>query len=329
LRQADLGRTLSRIRDNGRDGFYKGETARLLVEDAKANGGLLTQQDLDIYAPKFRQPVIGKYRDYEVVSMPPPSSGGVALIEMLNVLELHELSDMEPGSAAYVHLLAETMKRAFADRAQHMGDPDFVSVPVSALTAKTYAETLNKGISMTKATPSSSIKPGVFQLHEGNSTTHFSVVDKEGNAVANTYTLNTSFGSGVVATGTGVLLNNEIVLRDGRLYMVTGSPGGPTIINTVMHSILNVVEHRMTVQQAVAFPRFHHQWLPDEIRWEAFALSAETRRALTAMGHRVAERPGSIGSCHAILVEAGGKRRAGVDPRISGAGVAVEPRKEI
>lgn len=360
IRQTDLGKTLARIRDNGRDGFYKGETARLLVEDAKANGGLLTQQDLDIYEPKFRAPVKGTYREYEIVSMPPPSSGGVALIEMLNMLESHELSSMEPDSAPYVHLLTEVMKRAFADRAEHMGDPDFVTVPVSQLIAKSYAAGLDKGISMTKATPSASIKPGVFQLQEGSNTTHYSVVDKDGNAVSNTYTLNTSYGSGVVATGTGVLLNNEmddftskvgvpnaygliqgsanaiapgkrplssmtptIVLRDGELYMVTGSPGGPTIINTVMHSVLNVVEHKMTVQQAVAFPRFHHQWLPDEIRWETFGLSAETRASLKALGQIVSDRPGAIGSCHAILVEVGGKRRAGVDPRISGAGVAV------
>jgi gamma-glutamyltranspeptidase/glutathione hydrolase len=360
LVQEDLAKTLERIRDHGRDGFYKGETARLLVEDAARNDGLFTQQDLDIYRPVWREPVKGTYRGYDIVTMPPPSSGGTALVEMLNILEQHDVAAMEPGSARYVHLLVEAMKRAFADRAQHMGDPDFVRVPVAALTAKSYALGLNKTISLERATPSTQIKAGVFPPNEGTNTTHFSVVDREGNAVANTYTLNTGYGSGVVATGTGVLLNNEmddftskpgvpnaynlvqgeanaiaplkrplssmtptIVVKSGQLFMVTGSPGGPTIINTVMHSILNVVEHGMTVQQAVAFPRFHHQWLPDEVAWERFALSAETREDLAHMGQRLAPRPNSIGSCHAILVEPGGKRRAGVDPRIAGAGVAV------
>jgi gamma-glutamyltranspeptidase/glutathione hydrolase len=291
--------------------------------------------------------------------MPPPSSGGVALVEMLNVLELHDLRAMEPGSAAYVHLLVEAMKRAFADRAQHMGDPDFARVPVSALTAKEYAASLNAGISLTRATPSSQIKAMFAPPGEGTNTTHFSVVDMDGNAVANTYTLNTGYGSGVVAEGTGVLLNNEmddftskpgvpnaygliqgeanaiaprkrplssmtptVIVREGKLFMVTGSPGGPTIINTVMHSFLNVAEHGMTVQQAVAFPRFHHQWLPDVVDWERLGLSLETRQALEAMGHSLA-RPSSIGSCHAVVVDGSGRRRAGVDPRIQGAGAAV------
>lgn len=360
LSQEDLAKTLERIRDLGRDGFYKGETARLIVEDARQNGGLIQQQDLDIYRAIWREPVKGTYRGHDIVTMPPPSSGGVALVQMLNILELHDIGAMEPGSAAYVHLLVEAMKRAFADRAQHMGDPDFARIPIDALTAKPYAAELNKGISMTRATQSSQIKAGVFPPQEGENTTHFSVVDREGNAVSNTYTLNTSYGSGVVATGTGVLLNNEmddfsskpgvpnaygliqgeanaiaplkrplssmtptIVVKSGRLFLVTGSPGGPTIINTVMHSILNVVEHEMTVQQAVAFPRFHHQWLPDEVRWEQRGLSVETRTALASLGQRLSAGPGSIGSCHAILVDDAGKRRAGVDPRIAGAGAAM------
>jgi gamma-glutamyltranspeptidase/glutathione hydrolase len=359
LVQTDLAKTLERIRDRGRDGFYKGETSRLLCEDAAKNGGLFTQQDFDIYEAKWREPVRGSYRGYDVITMPPPSSGGVALVEMLNILELHDVSALEPGSAGYVHLLVESMKRAFADRAQHMGDPDFVRVPVDELIAKSYAATLNKGISLTRATLSSEIKSGVGQLHEGTNTTHFSVVDREGNAVANTYTLNTGYGSGVVAEGTGILLNNEmddftskpgvpnaygliqgeanaiaplkrplssmtptIVVKSGSLFMVTGSPGGPTIINTVMHSILNVVEHGMSVQQAVAFPRFHHQWLPDQVTWERFALSLETRTQLSTMGQRLAPRPTTIGSCHAIQVE-GAKRRAGLDPRITSSGVSV------
>ncbi len=360
LRQPELAETLKRVRDLGRDGFYKGETSRLLVEDAKANGGLYTQQDFDSYAVKERAPVRGTYRDCEVVTMPPPSSGGVALVQMLNMLEQHDLKAMEPGSAVHSHLLIEAMKRAFADRAQHMGDPDFAQVPVNRLVSKDYAKKLNEGVSLTKATPSANIRAGVFPPAEGDHTTHFSVVDAEGNAVANTYTLNTSYGCGAIAKGTGVLLNNEmddftskpgvpnaygliqgeansiapgkrplssmtptIVLKNGRLLLVTGSPGGPTIINTVMHSILNVVDHGMAVDDAVAFPRFHHQWLPDEVRWERFAFSTETRAALVSMGHKLASSPGSIGSCHAILVDETGKRRAGLDPRISGAGVGV------
>lgn len=360
LVQTDLSKTLERIRDQGRDGFYKGETSRLLCEDAAKNGGLFTQQDFDIYEAKWREPVRGTYRGYDVYTMPPPSSGGVALVEMLNILELHEVARLEPGSAAYVHLLTETMKRAFADRAQHMGDPDFVRVPVDELIAKSYAAALNKSISLTKATPSDQIKSGLGQLQEGTNTTHFSVVDREGNAVANTYTLNTGYGSGVVAEGTGILLNNEmddftskpgvpnaygliqgeansiaplkrplssmtptIVVKSGSLFMVTGSPGGPTIINTVMHSILNVVEHGMTVQQAVALPRFHHQWLPDQVTWERFALSVETRTQLSTMGQRIAASPTTMGSCHAIHLQ-GEKRRAGLDPRITSSGVSVE-----
>lgn len=362
LRQPDLAATFLRIRDNGRDGFYKGETARLFVEDSKKNGGPFTQEDFDNYVAKVRRPLVGTYttgthQEFQIVTMPPPSSGGVALIQMLNMLERIPISFKELGSAGYVHILVETMKRAFADRAAHMGDPDYADVPVDGLIDKSYAMGLNQGIT-NRATPSSEIKAGVFPPKEGENTTHFSVVDAEGNAVANTYTLNTSYGSLVIAEGTGVLLNNEmddftskpgvpnaygliqgeanaiepgkrplssmtptIIVKDQELFMVTGSPGGPTIINTVMHSILNVIEHGMTVQEAVAFPRFHHQWMPDLIRWEPLGLSDETRAALEKMGHKF-QQPGRMGSCHAILIGANGLRLAGVDPRINGAGAS-------
>lgn len=358
LIQPDLASTFQRIRDNGRDGFYKGETARLFVEDARNNGGPFTRADFDNYVAKVRTPLTGTYKGYDIITMPPPSSGGAAVIQMLNMLEPHNIGRYEPNSASYVHRLVETMKRAFADRAAHMGDPDYNNLPVDQLIDKQYAQELNESIT-TKATPSTEIKAGIFPPKEGENTTHFSVVDKDGNAVSNTYTLNTGYGSLVIAEGTGVLLNNEmddftskpgvpnaygliqgeanaiepgkrplssmtptIIVKDGKLFMVTGSPGGPTIINTVMHSFLNVVEHGMTVQQAVAFPRFHHQWMPDVIRWEPFGLSAETRLTLQAMGHTLAARPARMGSCHAIMVGADGTLLAGIDPRTIGAGAS-------
>ena len=358
LKQPDLAATFERIRDGGRDGFYKGETARLFVEDARRNGGLFTQADFDNYVAKGRTPLKGTYKGHEIITMPPPSSGGAAVIQMLNMLEPYNARAMEVGSARYVHRLVETMKLAFADRAEHMGDPDYADVPVGEIISKEYARALNRSIDPVRATPSVEISAGVFPPKEGENTTHFSVVDADGNAVANTYTLNTSYGSLVIAEGTGVLLNNEmddftskpgvpnsfgliqgeansiapgkrplssmtptIVLKDGALLMVTGSPGGPTIINTVMHSILNVIEHGMTVQEAVAYPRFHHQWMPDSVRWEPRGLSADTRSLLESMGHTLVNR-GRMGSCHAILIGADGKRLAGIDPRISGAGAS-------
>ncbi|MCH7945718.1 MAG: gamma-glutamyltransferase, partial [Armatimonadetes bacterium] len=334
LKQPDLAATFERIRDDGRDGFYKGETARLFVEDARNNGGPFTQKDFDNYVAKVRTPLKGTYKGHEIVTMPPPSSGGAAVIQMLNMLEQYNPAAMEVGSARYVHRLVETMKLAFADRAKHMGDPDYADVPVGAIISKEYAHALNLSIDPVRATPSTEISAGVFPPKEGENTTHFSVVDADGNAVANTYTLNTSYGSLVIAEGTGVLLNNEmddftskpgvpntfgliqgeansiapgkrplssmtptIVLKDGALLMVTGSPGGPTIINTVLHSILNVIEHGMTVQEAVAYPRFHHQWMPDSVRWEPRGLSRDTRSLLEGMGHTLVSR-GRMGSCH-------------------------------
>ena len=359
LKQPDLAATFRRIRDNGRDGFYKGETARLFVEDAQKNGGLFTQTDFTNYVAKIRVPLRGTYKGHEIITMPPPSSGGAAVIQMLNMLEQYNPSAMNVGSARYVHRLVETMKRAFADRAKHMGDPDYSEVPVGPIISKKYAHKLNDSIDPVRATPSSEINAGVFPPKEGNNTTHFSVVDKEGNAVSNTYTLNTGYGSLVIAEGTGVLLNNEmddftskpgvpntygliqgeansiepgkrplssmsptIVLQDGKLFMVTGSPGGPTIINTVLQSILNVIEHKMTVQEAVSYPRFHHQWLPDTIELEARGTSIATRTQLGLMGHSSFFSGYTMGSCQAIVIGADGRRHAGVDPRVNGAGAA-------
>ncbi len=360
FRQPELARTLRRIRDNGRAGFYEGSTARSIAEDSKKNGGAISEGDLGRYRVETRSPVEGSYRGYVVLSMPPPSSGGIALIQMLHILEPLDLREMGPGSSAYTHWLIEAMKRAFADRAVHVGDPGFVAVPVDMLLARPYAESIRKGIHPERATPSAEIRAGVFPPPEGLHTTHFSVVDRDGNAIANTYTINESFGSGAVAEGLGFLLNNEmddftsapgvanaygliqgesnsiqpgkrplssmtptIVLKDGALFLVLGSPGGPTIINTVLQTLLNVIDHRMTIQEAVSYPRFHHQWLPDSITCEPRAFSADVRRILESMGHSFGSSSARIGSCHAIQIDpATRKRLAGVDPRIRDAGAA-------
>ncbi len=359
-KQPDLAKTLIRIRDQGREGFYGGETARLIDADSKKNNGHIYLSDLAGYKVAVREPVRGSYRGHNILTMPPPSSGGAVLIEMLNMMEHFDVAAAQPHSAAVLHPMVEAMKRAFADRSAHMGDPDFVRVPIRELTAKSYGLKLWEMINPQKATPSSEIKAGVFPIQEGEHTTHFSVVDGDGNCVSNTYTLNTSYGAHVVAEGTGILLNNEmddftskvgvpnvfgliqgeanaiapgkrplssmtptIVLKEGKPFLVVGSPGGPTIINTVFQTILNVVDHKMTVQEAVAAPRIHHQWLPDEIRWEPRGLNPDTRAKMEAMGHKFAARPARMGSCHAILLDpASGKRHAGVDPRLSESGAA-------
>jgi gamma-glutamyltranspeptidase/glutathione hydrolase len=358
--QPDLAKTLERVSDQGRDGFYAGETARLIDADSRKNGGHIFLEDLTAYKAVIRRPIVGTYRGYEIVTMPPPSSGGAALIQMLNMVETVDLKTFQPGSARYCHQLVETMKRAFADRAEHMGDPDFVTVPVAEITDKAYAQSLAAGIRPDRATPSAGIKAGAFGKAEGENTTHFSIVDGEGNCVSNTFTLNTGYGARVVAEGTGFLLNNEmddftskvgvpngfgliqgaanaigpgkrplssmtptIVTRDDKPVLVVGSPGGPTIINTVFQTILNVLDNGMNVQEAVAAPRIHHQWLPDEIRWEPRGLNADTRAKMQEMGHVFAATGGYMGSCHAIWIDpANGKRRAGVDPRLPEAGAA-------
>ncbi|MGQ0734547.1 MAG: gamma-glutamyltransferase, partial [Acidobacteriota bacterium] len=325
LKQPDLARSLQRIADQGPAGFYEGETAMLLEKEMKANGGLITREDLKNYQARQRAPIRGTYRGYEIIGMPPPSSGGISVQMMLNILENHDLKANGYGSAKNVHLLAESMRRAFADRAQHLGDPDFVkTMPIDRLISKPYAVELNKTISPNKASKSS---PSTFTwTSESDETTHFSVVDEQRNAVAVTYTLEFGYGSRIVAPGTGFLLNNEmgdfnagpgltneqgligtapnlaqpgkrmlssmsptIVARDGRLLMVSGSPGGRTIINTVLMTILNVVDFGMNAQEAVDAGRIHHQWLPDRISYERFGFSADTIAALQAMGHTVQE----------------------------------------
>lgn len=332
LMQPELAATLARVQKNWRD-FYEGKTAELIAADMKANGGLLTLKDLKEYEATIRKPLVGNYRGYEIVTMPPPSSGGAHLIQMLNMLEHYDLGKIPHNSSDHVHLLAEVMKRAFADRAEFMGDADFVKVPITGIISKKYADELVKTVDMQHATPSSQIKAGAPTTYEPTETTHFTVIDKEGNVVSNTYTLNGGFGSGATAKGTGVLLNNEmddftskvgapnmfgllqsannsieprkrplsamtptIVLKDGKVFFAIGSPGGPTIINTVLQVVINVIDYGMNIQQAIDAPRFHHQWMPDEIRYEPFGLNADTRKELERRGHIFPKRAGGNGA---------------------------------
>ncbi len=340
LAQPELARTLDRIRRHGARDFYHGETARLLAADMERNGGLITMADLADYRVVERRPLAGSYRGYRIVSAPPPSSGGIGLLQMLGVLEESGYEKSGAGSAAAYHYMAEAMRRYFADRAKHLGDPDFVDVPVRGLLHRSYIANLRRTITPGRATPSSEVHAGEMPASESNETTHYSIVDPEGNAVAVTYTLNAGYGCGVTAAGLGFLLNNEmddfsakpgfpnyfglvqgeanaiqprkrplssmtptIVLRDGRLYMVAGSPGGPTIINTVLQVIVNVLDFGMNIQEATDFPRIHHQWLPDELRVER-RLPPEAAADLASRGHRI-RTVGGIGEVAAILWDGG------------------------
>jgi gamma-glutamyltranspeptidase / glutathione hydrolase len=360
LRQPELAATLGRLQKKGPREFYEGKTARLIAEEMQHNGGLITRQDLRDYTPKERVPLRGSYRGYGIISMPPPSSGGAVLIEMLNILEGFDLGKLHPFSSEYYHLLAEAMRRAYADRAEYMGDTDFGSVPIDGLIEKAYAERQRSTINPERASLSSEIGAGKPTGYESTQTTHFTIVDAAGNAVSNTYTLNGPFGSGVVAKGTGVLLNNEMddftskpgqpnmygaiqsernaiaprkrplssvtptfVLRpDGSLYFAIGTPGGTTIINTVVQIISNVIDHGMNMQEAIDSPRIHHQWLPDEIRDEPLGLSADTRRALESRGHKFATKSFYMSDAQGIMIEdKTGMRLGASDARQDGAAV--------
>ena len=356
FRQPELAATFARIQRLGPNEFYEGETARLIIADMKRNNGLMTMEDLRGYVAKERTPVRGNYRGHEIISMPPPSSGGAVLIEMLNILEGFDLKNFEASSSERYHLMAESMRRAFADRAEYMGDSDFVKVPVAGLIDKSYAATLRATINADRASTSAEVRAGRPAGHESEDTTHFTVVDAQGNAVSNTYTLNNSYGSAAVAKGTGFLLNDEmddfaakpgtpnmygliqgernavapkkrplsamtptIVLRkDGSLWFTAGSPGGPTIINTVFCIITNVIDYEMNIQQAIDFPRIHHQWLPDELVSEPFGLSGDTLRALGSRGHKFAEKKRYLGDAEGIMIEEKtGMRLGATDPRRS------------
>ena len=349
VRLPDLARTLARIRDQGRDGFYRGETARLIVQDMRRNGGLITAEDLAAYEAKERAPVRGTYRGYEVIAMGPPSGGGVALIEILNILEGYDLSAMRRDSPARAHLLAEAMRRAFLDRARWIADPDFTTPPVERLTSKEYAARLRASIRTDSATPSAPMQ--VEERTEGNETTHYSIVDREGTAVSLTYSLNNTYGLGAVVPGGGFLLNNQmgdfnarrgltdttgrigtapnlvrpakrmlssstptIVTKDGRLVLVTGCNGSRTIINSVLQVILGIVDEHLPIADAVAAPRIHHQWLPDVLQFETGALSPPTIAALERMGHRVREGL-VVGAANSIYVDPRTGRRYGAGDR--------------
>jgi gamma-glutamyltranspeptidase/glutathione hydrolase len=352
LVQPDLAATLAAIAKDGPRAFYEGPIAGMIAAAVREAGGVMTAADLKTYRAVERIPVTGRYRGHRIVSMPPPSSGGVHLIQMLNILEAYNLKTLGRMSPDTAHLLIESMKRAYADRAVYLGDPDFVGVPLRGLVSKRYAATLRKSIGA-QATPSAEIRHGDPAKAEGDNTTHFSVVDRYGNAVANTYTLNLSYGMGLVAAGTGILLNNEmddfavkpgapnafglvgasanapgpgkrplssmaptIVLRRGKPVLVTGSPGGSRIITTVLQVISNVIDHGLPVAEAVAAPRLHHQWLPDQVFVEP-GWPQTTLDALAARGHTIERRPPGT-SANSIQVIPGGLAGA-ADSRTRGA----------
>lgn len=350
LVQSDLAKSLTLIAEHGPDAFYKGAIADQIAGEMKKNGGLITKADLAAYRAVERTPVSGDYRGYQVYSMPPPSSGGIHIIEILNILSQFDMHKYGFGSADAMQLMAEAEKRAYADRSEYLGDPDFVKVPWQALTSKAYAKSLAAGIDLNKATPSSEIRPGKLAPYESNQTTHFSVVDKDGNAVAVTYTLNTTFGTGIVAGNTGILMNNEmddfsakpgvpnvyglvggeanavgpkkrplssmsptIVVKDGKTWLVTGSPGGSRIITTVLQMVVNTIDFGMNVAEATNAPRFHHQWLPDELRVEK-GFSPDTLKLLTQKGQNVVVKP-AMGSTQSIMIGPDGTLYGASDPR--------------
>ena len=354
FRQPDLARTLAAIAKRGPQAFYSGPTAKALTATMQKYHGLITQDDLEHYQAKLRTPLVGHFRGFDILSVPPPSAGGTMLIEMLNVLEPLDLGTA--NSYASIHLLTETMRRAYADRAFYMGDADFTSVPVAGLTSARYAAQVREEILRTP--PEAPVQAGAPQVYESGATTHFSVVDANGNAVANTYTLNGWFGCGVTVEGAGFLLNNEmddftakpgapnlfglvqgeanaiaphkrplssmtptIVVRDGKVRLVLGSPGGSTITNTVLEVLLNVLVYKMDVLQAVTSPRFHDQWTPDRLAFEREGFSSDTLEKLQQAGYPVSFRE-SIGDCEAIEIGPDSGWRFGAsDPRADGKAV--------
>ena len=323
LVQKDLAKTLKLIAQYGRDGFYLGSVAEKIHSQMQLNGGLITKDDLENYQPVWRSPLKSTYRDTEIITMGPPSSGGVHVIQMLNILENHNVSKIEHNSSEYINLLTEIMKYAYADRSKYLGDPDFYKVPVSQIISKNYAKTINEKINVGKVTPSSVIYPGTFSDNESYETTHFSIVDKDGNAVSSTYTLNSTFGSGVVIKDTGILMNNEmddfaaapgipnqfgllgaeanqivpgkrplssmtptIVMKNGDFFFTTGSPGGSRIITAVLQSIINIVDFGMNLEEANASKRIHHQWQPDLLQIES-SIDPEIKNQLLELKYNI------------------------------------------
>ncbi len=338
--QKDLAWSLQQIAKDGPDAFYKGKVGKKIAKDMKKNNGFITMKDLNNYKVEELEPVWGTYRGYDIASMPPPSSGGVHILQMLNILEYFPLGYLGHNSAETIHLMAETMKLAYADRSEHLGDPNFWEVPVKGIISKAYAAELKEKINRWQATPSEQIKPSNPQAYESDETTHFTVVDKDGNVVCSTYTLNFSFGSGVVAKGTGILMNNEMsdfaakpgeadafgligglanavepgkrplssmtptmVFKDGKPYFATGSPGGSRIITTVLQTILNIIDHNMNVAEAAHAPRVHHQWYP-EVLYVEKGVGVDTQNLLRSRQHVVRYR-NAMGSTQTIMLRDG------------------------
>ena len=359
LVQSDLASTMETIRDHGAAGFYEGRVADLLVQEMKRHDGLITHSDLKNYKAVIRKPVRTTFRGYDILGPPPPSSGGTAICEMLNILENFDLRSKGPLTADSVHLTVEAMRRAYLDRARYLGDPDFAEIPPK-LVSKSYAAELASQISPMKATDSLKLAPEIPVVAEGPSTTHFSVIDGSGLAVSNTYTLEYPYGSRVIVQGAGFLLNNEmgdfnwkpghtdtlgrigtkanivapgkrmlssqtptIVARDNKAVVITGSPGGRTIINTVLNVLLNRLEYRLSPAECVSFPRFHHQWLPDQIRYEQLDDEYPTLKSkLRQRGHNLSDGPRRQGDAHSIFIDEETGVRTGVaDPRINGLAV--------
>ncbi len=355
--QKDLAKTLRLIKDNGGDGFYEGENAELIVSEMKRGSGLIALNDLKEYQPIIRKPVVGSYRGYEIISMGPSSSGGIGLLQLLNIVEGYNLASTGFLSSKTIHLMVEAMKRIYADRAEFLGDPDFYDVPNQWLISKTYAAQRRKEIDTLKATPSAHIHHGEQIAHEGRETTHYSIVDQSGNAVSTTTTLNDAFGSKVVVEGTGFLLNNEmddcsakpgvpnmygligsegnsvkpkkrmlssmtptIVVKDNKPVLIVGSPGGGTIITTVFQIVVNVIDFQMNIEEAIDAPRVHHQWFPDTLYVEKRGLPQDIIDNLTTKGHHVVEREGYQGMAQGIFIDhKKGLLFGATDPRGSGA----------
>ena len=359
FRQPELAATLGRVAIQGATEFYTGKTAGLIAADMKANNGLITLDDLRNYRPKERTALRGSYRGHEIITMPPPSSGGIVMLQVLNMLESYDVRSMGHNSAAKFHLLAESMRRSFADRAEYMADPDFAEVPVARLVEKSYAKERGATIALDKATSSRQVGHGKLAASEGMDTTHFTVVDAAGNIVTNTYTINDLYGSRVTIKGTGVLMNDEmddfaarpgkpnlfgliqgernkvepmkrplssmtptiVMKKDGTPWFALGARGGPRIISAVLQSVINVIDHEMSLQQAIDAPRVHHQWLPDEILTEPYGISPDTQSVLRRYGHIFAEKPIYIASATGIMIDVDGVRIGAIDARSDGAAI--------